>query len=141
MLGGVRLEHPLGLSGHSDGDAVLHAVTDAVLGALAAGDIGEHFPDTDPRWAGADSATFVSHAVALAGQSGYSVVNCDVVVLAEKPVISPHKQAMREKIASLLGAPVECVSVKAKTNEQMGLIGRGEGIAAMAAVMLETKQG
>jgi len=141
MLGGVRLEHPLGLAGHSDGDAVLHAVTDAILGALAAGDIGEHFPDTDPRWAGADSAIFVSHAVELAKSGGYTVANCDVVVLAEKPMISPHKLAMRDKIATLLGAPVECVSVKAKTNEQMGLVGRGEGIAVMAAVMLETKQG
>jgi len=139
MLGGVRVEHPAGLAGHSDGDAVLHALTDAVLGAIASGDIGEHFGDTDPRWAGADSGRFLAHAVALAGQKGYRVVNADVTVLAESPALSPYKQEMRRRIADLLGVAPDDVAVKAKTNEQMGFIGRGEGIAALAVVLLAAK--
>jgi 2-C-methyl-D-erythritol 2,4-cyclodiphosphate synthase len=136
ILGGVAIDHPQGLAAHSDGDAVLHAVTDAILGAVAAGDIGEHFPNTDPANANADSARFVAHAVELAAEQGYLVVNCDVTVIAEAPKLGEHKQAMREAIAHLLGVCATRVAVKAKTNEQMGAIGRGEGIAAMAAVML-----
>ncbi len=136
VLGGVRIEHEQGLAGHSDADAVLHAVTDAILGALAAGDVGEVFPDSDPRWAGVDSAVFVAEAMRLAAEQGCKVVNCDVTVLAEAPRLGPYKRRMAERIAELLGAAPEAVSVKAKTNEQMGAIGRREGVAAMAAVLL-----
>ena len=138
ILGGVRIDHDRGLAAHSDGDAVFHAVTDAILGAIAAGDIGECFPNTDPANANADRARFVRHAVELAAERGYLVVNCDVTVIAEEPTLGAHKLAMREAIAHLLGVCVTNVAVKAKTNEQMGAIGRGEGIAAMAAVMLRS---
>ena len=136
MLGGVAIPFDRGLAGHSDADAVLHAVTDAILGALAAGDIGELFPDSDARWKNADSAVFVRHAVALAREKGYAVANCDVTVLAEQPKLTPHKPAMRQRIAELLDVPVDAVAVKAKTNEQMGFVGRGEGLAAFAVVLL-----
>jgi 2-C-methyl-D-erythritol 2,4-cyclodiphosphate synthase len=136
VLGGVTIPHEQGLAGHSDADAVLHAITDAILGALAAGDIGECFPDTDPRWAGAASAVFITEALRLARGMGLRVGNCDVTILAEKPCMSPHKAAMVGQIAELLGVPIKRVSVKAKTNEQMGFVGRGEGIAALAVVLL-----
>ena len=139
VLGGVRIEHSAGLAGHSDADAVLHAVTDAVLGALAAGDIGEIFPDTDPRWAAADSSIFLAQAVALAGQRGCRVANCDVTVLAEAPKLGPYKRRMAERIAELLGVDAGAVGVKAKTNEQMDAVGRREGIVALAAVLLTDK--
>ncbi len=141
ILGGVRIEHDRGLAGHSDADAVLHAVTDAVLGALAAGDIGERFPDSDPQWAGADSAAFLADAVRLADQRRCRVANCDIVVLAESPRLGPHKQAMASRIADLLRCPPANVSVKAKSNEQMGFVGRAEGIAAMAVVLLASTDG
>jgi len=141
VLGGVRMDFDRGLAGHSDGDAVLHAVTDAVLGALAAGDIGEHFPDTDPRWAGADSSLFLAEAAAMARRAGWRVANCDVTVLAEAPKLGPHKRAMALRIAELLGVEAGRVCVKAKTNEQMGFVGRGEGIAALAAVLLAGEPG
>ena len=141
VLGGVRIGEAGGLAGHSDADAVLHAVTDAILGALAAGDIGEHFPDTDPRWKDADSGAFVAEAVRLAGERGLAVGNCDVTVLAEAPRLGPHKDAMRQNIAGLLGVGAQRVSVKAKTGEGMGFVGRGEGIAAMAAVLLNEREG
>ena len=136
VLGGIRIEHRCGLAGHSDGDAVLHALTDAILGALAAGDIGECFPDTDPQWRDADSGRFVEFAVGLAGRQGYRVQNCDVTILAEEPRLGPHKPQMQARIAELLGIAPDAVGVKAKTNEKMGFIGRSEGIAAMAVVML-----
>ena len=139
VLGGVRIEHSAGLEGHSDADAVLHAVTDAVLGALAAGDIGEMFPNTDPRWAGADSSIFLAQAVRLADQRGCRVANCDVTVLAEAPKLGPYKRLMAERIAQLLGVPADAVGVKAKTNEQMDAVGRREGIVALAAVLLMDK--
>ena len=139
VLGGVRIEHSAGLAGHSDADAVLHAVTDAVLGALAAGDIGEMFPDTDPQWAGSDSSIFLAQAVRLAGQRGCRVANCDVTVLAEAPKLGPYKRLMAERIAQLLGVDAAAVCVKAKTNEQMDAVGRREGIVAMAAVLLTDK--
>jgi 2-C-methyl-D-erythritol 2,4-cyclodiphosphate synthase len=139
VLGGVRIEHSAGLAGHSDADAVLHALTDAVLGALAAGDIGELFPDTDPRWAGADSLVFLAHAVRLADQRGCRVANCDVTVLAEVPKLGPYKRKMAERIAELLGVDAAAVGVKAKTNEQMDAVGRREGIAVMAVVLLTTE--
>jgi len=137
MLGGLRVEYDKGLAGHSDADAVLHAVTDAILGAMAAGDIGDLFPDSDPKWAGADSAAFVRHAAKLAERAGMTVGNCDVTVLAEAPRLGSLKKAMAARIAELLSCPPERVSVKAKTNEQMGFVGSGEGIAAFAAVMLK----
>jgi 2-C-methyl-D-erythritol 2,4-cyclodiphosphate synthase len=136
VLGGVPIPHEKGLAGHSDADAVLHAITDAILGALAAGDIGEYFPDTDPRWAGVESSLFITEALRLARARGLRVGNCDVTILAESPRLSPHRAAMVGRIAELLGIPIKRVSVKAKTNEQMGFIGRGEGIAALAVVLL-----
>lgn len=136
VLGGVRIDHDRGLAGHSDADAVLHAITDAILGALAAGDIGEHFPDDDPRLRDADSSQFVAHAVKLAGETHLRVANCDVTILAEQPKLSAYKQQMRTRIAELLRVGTEDVSIKAKTNEGMGFVGRGEGIAAIASVML-----
>jgi len=140
VLGGVRIDSDLGLSGHSDADAVLHALTDAILGAIGAADIGVQFPDSDPRWAGADSAAFVRHALELAERQHLGVGNCDVTVLAEKPRLGPHKQAMRRRIAELLGVSEGAVAVKAKTNESMGFVGRGQGIAALAAVLLVPRE-
>lgn len=137
ILGGVRIEHARGLAGHSDADVVLHAITDAILGAIAAGDIGQHFPDTDPRWAGADSSAFLAHAAALAAEGGWRIANCDATILAEAPKLGPHKQVMAKRIADLLGLDVGGVSVKAKTNEGMGFLGRGEGIATFAVVCME----
>jgi 2-C-methyl-D-erythritol 2,4-cyclodiphosphate synthase len=139
VLGGVRIEHDRGLAGHSDADAVLHAVADAILGAVGGPDIGELFPDADPALAGADSSRFVRHALDLAKQRGFTVANCDVTVIAEAPRLSPYKEAMRTRIAELLGVGAEAVSVKAKTNEHMGWIGLGEGLAAIAAVMVEKR--
>ena len=139
VLGGVRIDHDRGLAGHSDADAVLHAVVDAILGAMAAGDIGELFPDADPRWAGADSSIFVREALRIAAERRCRVVNCDVTILAESPRLGPHKREMATRIAELLGVGPECVGVKAKTHEGMGAIGRGEGIAATAAVLLATQ--
>jgi len=136
VLGGVTIEHEFGLAGHSDADAVLHAITDAILGAIGADDIGEHFDDADPRWANADSEQFVLAAVALAAQQGLAPVNCDVTILAEQPKHKDHKPAMKARIAAMLGLEIARVAVKAKTNEGMGAIGRGEGLAAMAVVML-----
>jgi 2-C-methyl-D-erythritol 2,4-cyclodiphosphate synthase len=141
LLGGVPIGYELGLAGHSDADAVLHAVTDAILGALAAGDIGELFPATDPKWGGADSAVFVAEAVRLAAEQGCRVVNCDVTVLAEAPKLGPYKRKMAERIAGLLGIGADAVGVKAKSNEQMGFVGRGEGIAAFAIVLLGGAEG
>ena len=136
VLGGVQIEDDLGLTGHSDADAALHALTDAILGALAAGDIGEFFPDTDPELADSHSSTFVHHAMAMATDRGYRVANCDITIIAESPILAPYKQTMRENIAEMLEVDVEAVSVKAKTNEAMGFVGRREGIAAFAAVLL-----
>jgi 2-C-methyl-D-erythritol 2,4-cyclodiphosphate synthase len=136
VLGGIPLEHDKGLEGHSDADAVLHAVTDAILGALAAGDIGDLFPDTDPRWEGADSTVFVRHALDLARVRKLRVENCDVTVLAEQPRLGSHKDEMRHRIAELLQVGDDAVAVKAKTNEGLDAVGRGEAIAAMALVLL-----
>ena len=136
VLGGVRVDSDQGLIGHSDADAPLHAITDAILGAIAAGDIGDSFPDTDPQWKDAQSSLFVKHAVSVATGKGYHVSNCDLTVLAERPKLQPYKQQMRQSIADILAVDIDAVSVKAKTGEGMGLVGRGEGIAAMAVVML-----
>lgn len=140
ILGGVVVEYDRGLAAHSDGDVVLHALTDAILGAVAAGDIGEHFPNTDPKWKGADSSTFVRHAVKLAGERGHRVENCDVTIIAEAPKLGPHKSAIAARIAEILDIAADRVSVKATTNEGMGFVGRGEGIVCQAAVLLTTEQ-
>jgi len=135
-LGGVEIPHDCGLLGHSDADAVLHAVTDAILGAAGHDDIGELFPDTDPQYRGADSSAFVARALSIASEEGLGVVNCDVTILAQAPKLGARKQQMKARLAELLAIPPGRVSVKAKTNEFLGLIGQGEGIAVIAAVML-----
>jgi 2-C-methyl-D-erythritol 2,4-cyclodiphosphate synthase len=136
VLGGVRIEHTLGLAGHSDADAVIHAVIDAILGAMGEGDIGQMFSDSDPRWKDADSAQFLRQVMALAAEKDFVVGNCDVTVITQEPKLGPYKAPMREKLAQLLGVAPGRVSVKAKTNEGMGWIGKGEGLAAMAAVLM-----
>ncbi|WP_374247581.1 2-C-methyl-D-erythritol 2,4-cyclodiphosphate synthase [Thermomonas sp.] len=136
MLGGVRIPHARGVLAHSDGDVALHALCDALLGALALGDIGTHFPPSDARWKDADSRAFVRHCDALIRARGWRVGNCDITVICEAPKVGPHAQAMREAIAADLGIAVDAVSVKATTSEKLGLTGRGEGIAAQAACLL-----
>ncbi|WP_133499795.1 2-C-methyl-D-erythritol 2,4-cyclodiphosphate synthase [Cognatilysobacter terrigena] len=138
MLGGVRIPHSRGVVAHSDGDVVLHALCDAILGALALGDIGRHFPPSDERWRDTDSRAFVRRCVSLAAERGFRVVNVDATVLAERPKVGPHAQAMRELIAGDLGIEVDAVSVKATTTERLGFTGREEGIAAMAVCLLES---
>ena len=135
-LCGVRIEHDRGLAGHSDADVGLHAVVDAILGACALGDIGQHFPPGDPRWKDAASGQFVTHAVALAADAGYAVGNVDLTLICEAPKIGPHREAMRLKLAALLGVEPGQVSIKATTTERLGFTGRGEGIAAQAAATL-----
>ena len=141
ILGGIRIPVDFTLAGHSDGDAVAHAITDALLGAAALGDIGEMFPDTDPANLGADSMAMLRAAVARVRDGGYAVVNADVVVIAETPKIGPHRGAMRAALAESLGTGVEGVSIKGKTNEQMGWIGRGEGLACLATVLIARRSG
>ena len=136
MLGGVRIDHARGIVAHSDGDVALHALCDAILGALALGDIGIHFPPTDERWKGADSRAFVRHCDALARERGWRIGNCDITVICERPKVGPHAQAMRESIAADLGVDVDAVNVKATTTEKLGFTGRGEGIAAQAICLL-----
>lgn len=133
VLGGVEIPSPHGTVAHSDGDVVLHALVDALLGALAFGDIGEHFPDTDPKWKGAPSSLFVQHAVHLVQDSGHVIVNIDVSLVLQSPKILPYKQAMRECIAALTGLPLQRVSVKATTAERLGFAGRLEGVQAWVA--------
>jgi len=135
-LGGVTIESPLGLLGHSDADVVLHALCDAILGAAAAGDIGELFPDTDARWAGADSRIFVAEALRRAAERGLRVSNVDVVIHAQKPKLGAHKRTIRDSVAAILGVPPDAVGIKATTNEGLDAIGRGEAIACWAAVLL-----
>jgi 2-C-methyl-D-erythritol 4-phosphate cytidylyltransferase/2-C-methyl-D-erythritol 2,4-cyclodiphosphate synthase len=135
-LCGIRIEHERGLSGHSDADVGLHAVTDAILGAAAAGDIGQHFPPSDPQWRGAPSGRFVEHAVELARAAGFAVGNVDLTLICEAPRIGAYRDAMRARLADLLGVGIEAVSVKATTTERLGFTGRGEGIAAQAAATL-----
>lgn len=141
VLGGVSIPDAPGLEGHSDGDAVLHALCDALLGAAALGSIGELFPDTDPAWADADSSKLLSAVVDRLGEAGYRVVNADVTVIAERPRIQPHALRMRERIAALLSVASGAVSVKGKTNEGMGWIGRQEGLAVQAVVLVDRAAG
>ena len=141
FLCGVRIPHAKALAGHSDADVGLHALTDAILGALADGDIGSHFPPSDPTWRGADSARFLRHAGTLATARGARLLHCDVTLICEAPKVGPHRPAMRQRIAEILGLPVERVSVKATTTEKLGFTGRGEGIAAQATATLELPRG
>ncbi len=136
MLGGVRVPHGHGVVAHSDGDVVLHALADALLGAAALGDIGHFFPDDDARWAGADSAELLAHVVREVAKAGWKPLNVDCTVVAERPRVAPHIPAMRERIAGLLGIGADAVSVKATTVERMGFIGRGEGLSAFAMALL-----
>lgn len=140
-LCGLRIEHDKGLAGHSDADVGLHAVVDAILGACAQGDIGDHFPPSDPQWKGAPSSRFVEHAVMLADRAGWRIGNVDLTLMCEAPKIGPHREAMRARLAELLGLPVQSVSVKATTTERLGFTGRGEGIAAQAVATLNAKAG
>jgi len=136
ILGGVRVEHPRGLVGHSDADVVLHAVTDALLGAAGLGDIGDAYPDTDPAYKGCDSAKFVTETVAELNQRGWGVVNLDVTIFAQEPKLGPLKVMIRENVARLVGVGTDCVNVKAKTGEHVGAIGRGEAIGCQATVLI-----
>ena len=137
ILGGVRIEHELGLDGHSDADVLLHAITDALLGAAALGDIGELFPNTDPRWANADSAIFVQAALSKLGKLGWKIVNLDCTIHAERPKLSAFKLTIAARVAELLGLAADQVNVKAKTGEKVGPIGRQEAISADAVVLIE----
>ncbi|RZJ16158.1 MAG: 2-C-methyl-D-erythritol 2,4-cyclodiphosphate synthase [Brevundimonas sp.] len=136
ILCGVRIPHTKKLEGHSDADAGWHALTDAILGALALGDIGDHFPPSDPQWKGAASVKFLQHAVNLAHDRGFHVVNADLTILAERPKIAPHREAMRIATATAMNVSPDVVSVKATTTEKLGFVGREEGIAAQATVLL-----
>ena len=136
MLGGVRVAHEAGVVAHSDGDVVIHALCDAMLGALSLGDIGQHFPPSDMRWKDADSIDFLRHCTALLGERGWRLGNCDITVICERPKGGPHAQAMRELLARELGVDVDAVSIKATTSEGLGFTGRGEGIAAQASCLL-----
>ncbi len=136
VLGGVTIPFARGLDGHSDADALLHAICDAILGALALGDLGMHFPDTDPRWKGVDSRALLRHVGALAASAGWEVCNLDTTVIAQAPKLAPHVAAMTANIAADLRCGAAQVSVKATTTEHLGFAGRGEGIAALATVLL-----
>jgi len=136
ILGGVRLDYPKGLVGHSDADAVLHAVTDALLGAVGLGDIGDAYPNTDPQWKGADSRLFLTETVAKLNGLGWTVVNADVTIFTQEPKLGPVKAAIRDNLAELLGVPPDRVNVKAKTGEKVGHIGRGEAIGCHAVVLV-----
>ena len=136
ILGGVRIEHPLGLFGHSDADVVLHAVADALLGAAGLGDIGEHYPDTDPQWAGLDGGRLLSEVVGQVAVAGWRPSNCDVIVHAQGPKLTPHKPLIRANVARWLGLDPAAVNIKAKTGELVGPIGRGEAISCAVVVLL-----
>ena len=137
VLGGVRFEAPVGPMGHSDGDVVLHALADALLGATAGGDIGERFPDDDPTYCGADSGQLLGQVMATIRGEGWTVVNADIVIAAERPRLGPGKHAIRDRVAALLDVPPGRVNVKAKTGEGLGIVGRGEAIACRAVVLIQ----
>ena len=138
VMGGIVVPHPRGLAGHSDADVVLHAITDAVLGAAALGDIGEHFPPSEPRWKGAASALFLAHAAQLVRERGGIIDHVDCTIIAEEPKVGPHRSAMRSKVAEILGVAIGQVSIKATTTERLGFAGRREGIAAQAVANIRT---
>ncbi|WP_044641858.1 2-C-methyl-D-erythritol 2,4-cyclodiphosphate synthase [Risungbinella massiliensis] len=137
IIGGIEIPYEKGLLGHSDADVLLHTITDAILGALALGDIGKHFPDTDPEWKGADSAKLLAAVWGMVRDRGYRLGNLDATIIAQKPKMAPHIPAMRKRIAELLDAELDQINVKATTTEQLGFTGRGEGIASMAVVLLQ----
>ena len=139
IIGGVNIPYEKGLLGHSDADVLLHAISDALLGAAAMGDIGKHFPDTDPQFKGADSRKLLSHVLHLISDKGYSIMNIDATIIAQKPKMAPHIQKMRENIAETLQIDVDQVNVKATTEEGLGFTGAGLGIAASAVCLLENK--
>ncbi len=136
ILGGLRIAHPRGLVGHSDADVVCHAVADAILGAAGLGDIGEHYPDTDPQWRGLDSTKLLAEVVDQVERAGWRVVNCDVIIHAQEPKLSPHKPAIRANLARLLRVAETAVNVKAKTGEHVGPVGRGEAIVSEVVVLI-----
>ncbi len=138
ILGGVKIAHHKGLLGHSDADALLHAIAEAILGSVALGDLGKHFPDTDPKWKGADSLAILSGCNELLKQKGYHVVNVDSLVMIERPKMAPHIEQMRKNIAEALHVGVEFVNVKATRGEKMGFVGREEGVLAQAVVLVES---
>ena len=137
FLGGVEIPYEKGLAGHSDGDVLIHAISDAILGAAAEADIGVHFPDTDPAIAGIAGERILAHVTALVVEKGFHIVNVDAVIVCERPKVQPHREAIRERIASILGIGKDRVSVKGKTTERLGFTGREEGIAAYAVCLLE----
>lgn len=137
ILGGVDIPYEKGLLGHSDADVLLHAISDAILGAIAEGDIGKHFPDSDPAYKGADSIKLLQHVMALARGKGYAIGNVDATIVAQRPKLAPHIQLMRENIAAALDTTADRINVKATTTEELGFAGRGEGIASYAVVLLE----
>ena len=137
IIGGVTIPYHLGLLGHSDADVLLHAITDALLGAAGLGDIGQHFPDTDARFKGADSGELLQQALLSVQARGWAVVNVDCTVIAQAPKLAPHRDAIRQRIATLLAVELEQVNVKGKTTERLGFVGRGEGIAASAVCLLQ----
>ena len=137
ILGGVQIAHTLGLLGHSDADVLLHAISDALLGALALGDIGKHFPDTDPAYKGADSLMLLREVVRLIGEAGWRVGNLDAIVIAQAPKLRPYIDTMRQNIADACGVDISCISVKATTEERLGFTGREEGISAHCVCLLE----
>ena len=139
VIGGVRIAHDRALLAHSDGDVLIHALCDALLGALALGDIGVHFPPSDARWKGADSTELLSQVMAMVRARGHELGNADMTVICEAPKINPHVPAMRARLAEVMGVDVDRLSVKATTTEKLGFTGRGEGIAAQATVLLETR--
>lgn len=136
ILGGVRIEHARGLAGHSDADVLAHAIADALLGAARLGDIGQHFPDTDPAYAGADSLRLLAHVTRLLADQGWGIVNVDATIIAQAPRMAPHIPAMGENLARAMEIPAQRVNVKATTTERLGFTGRGEGIAAQAVALI-----
>jgi 2-C-methyl-D-erythritol 2,4-cyclodiphosphate synthase len=140
VVGGVTVPYERGLDGHSDADVLLHAVADALLGALALGDIGMHFPDSDPQWRDADSRKLLRHVVTLVNARGYAAVNVDATLIAQVPRFAPYVEAMRRNIALDVACEIDCVSVKATTTERLGFTGRGEGIAAQAVILLAARE-
>lgn len=139
IIGGVDIPHETGLLGHSDADVLLHAIADAILGAVGEGDIGKHFPDTDPAYKGADSLQLLRHVMGLASAKGFAIGNVDATVVAQRPKLAPHIPLMRDNIAAALGAGSDRINVKATTTEELGFTGRREGIAAYAVVLLEER--
>lgn len=137
MLMGIQVPFDRGLAGHSDADVMLHALMDALLGAAGLGDIGQHFPDTDPAYKNSDSVLLLEHIMSVLSSHGWRVENADVCLIGERPRIGPHRQAMRERIAPILGLDIEALNVKATTTEKLGFTGRGEGLAAQAVALIE----